>query len=144
MMRLFSALCIVVVSSAGCSDGTTEWTTAPEIGSTESSESNSFLAEGEKDLVREQVEDNFVLDAGMSGLESFIVIVVVDMKPDGTVVSARVDPSTQNSNPNWQLFAESCRRAVLRSSPLRMPVSKPYEAWKQMKFRFSGRELRGR
>ncbi len=101
------------------------------------------LSEGEKDMIREQVRANWITDAGMQGLEDMLVVLDVQMNPDGSVVSAEIDRSSSNGNPTWPIFAESCRRAVLKSSPLRMPPEKPYAAWKTMKLRFSARDLLG-
>jgi hypothetical protein len=39
------------------------------------------------------------------------------------------------------IFAETCRRAVYKSSPLRMPPEKPYEAWKEMTLVFHWNEM---
>ncbi len=101
------------------------------------------LSEGEKDMIREQVRANWITDGGMQGLEDMIVVLNVQMNPDGSVVSADVDRSSSNGYPSWPIFAESCRRAVLKSSPLRMPPEKPYAAWRIMKLRFSARDLLG-
>jgi len=79
----------------------------------------------------------------MDGIETMVVEIAVEMNPDGSVQSAKIDRSTDNGNPNWPAFAESCRRALLRSSPLRMPKDKPYEAWRRLTLRFTGKELSG-
>jgi outer membrane biosynthesis protein TonB len=99
------------------------------------------LSEGEKDMIREQVRANWITDGGMQGIEDMIVVLNVQMNPDGSVVSADIDRSSSNGYPTWPIFADSCRRAVLKSSPLRMPPEKPYAAWRFMKLRFSAREL---
>jgi len=101
------------------------------------------LSEGEKDMIREQVRANWFTDYGMQGLEDMIVVLNVQMNPDGSVVSADIDRSSSNGYPTWPIFAESCQRAVLKSSPLRMPPEKPYAAWRVMKLRFSARDLLG-
>jgi hypothetical protein len=100
----------------------------------------SFLP-SEKDTVRGQIAENWLIDAGLPELETMVAIVIVEMNPDGSVQSTRFDPATIRDDPNWELFAESCRRAVLKASPLRMPPDKPYAAWKTMKIAFSGREM---
>jgi hypothetical protein len=100
----------------------------------------SSVSVQEEDQVRGQVEDHWVVDVGTPGLEKFIVEIVVEMNPDGSVQSARIDPSNHNGDANWRKFAESCLRAVFKSSPLRMPANRPYEQWKQMRLVFSGRE----
>jgi hypothetical protein len=69
------------------------------------------------------------------------ITISVEMNPDGTVQSAVIEPSKDSDNPDWRLFAESCRRAIFRSSPLRMPLDKPYAAWKHITFTFKAKEM---
>ncbi len=68
----------------------------------------------------------------MAGLETTAVRIDVEKNPDGSVQVARIDPAADNGNPNWRDYAEMRRRAVLKSSPLRMPADKPYVVWKHM------------
>jgi len=99
------------------------------------------LSEGERDMIRQQVEGNMIYDVGMKGLEDIVVQVFVQMNPDGSVQDAKIDRSGFNGNPNWYVFAESARRAILKSSPLRMPLEKPYASWAKMTLVFPGREF---
>lgn len=101
----------------------------------------SNLGEKDKDAVRAQIEANFLLDPRMAGLEEMVVVVSVSMNPDGSVASSELDPSTDNGQPNWKLFAQSCLRAVEKSSPLTMPRDLPYNAWKEITLRFEGRTM---
>ena len=77
----------------------------------------------------------------MDGLETMAVQIDVEMNPDGSVQAAKIDPAGDNGNPNWHQFAATCLRAVLKSSPLRMPADKPYAAWKHMTLKFNARDL---
>jgi hypothetical protein len=77
----------------------------------------------------------------MAGLETMAVRIDVEMNPDGSVQVARIDPATDDGSPNWREFAEACRRAVLKSSPLGMPPGKPYAAWRKMTLMFDARAL---
>lgn len=101
------------------------------------------FSEREKDSVRRQIGRTWVADPGLPGIETMQVIIIVELNPDGSVQSTRFDPASISNDPNWERFAEACRRAVLRSSPLQMPPDKPYAAWKTMTVRFSGRDLIG-
>lgn len=98
------------------------------------------FSEREKDSIRRQIQENWLVDAGMAGLETMEATIIVEMNPDGSVQSARFDPASVSDDPNWEHFAEACRRAVLRASPLQMPRDKPYAAWKTVTLRFSARE----
>jgi hypothetical protein len=93
--------------------------------------------------VRRQVEYNWLLDLGMPGVENMEAEILVEMSPDGTVRSARIDESGNNGDPNWPKFAQSCRRAVLKSSPLRIPSSVPYEKWKRLTLVFNAKDMLG-
>jgi hypothetical protein len=99
------------------------------------------LSEGEKDLIKQQIEENSLVDPGMPGIEGFIVEVKVVLNPDGTVQTAKADFSKSNGHPNWGIFARTCERSVYKSSPLRMPADKPYAAWKEMTLVFHGKEM---
>jgi hypothetical protein len=101
----------------------------------------SPFTEPEKDLIRRQVSDHWVLDIGMPGLEEMDVRIVVELNPDGSISSAEIDPSDDNGDPNWHKFAESCQRAVMRSSPLQLPTNRSYEQWKTLVLRFNAREM---
>jgi len=99
------------------------------------------LSEGEKDLIKQQIEENSSVDPGMPGIEDFVVEVKVVLNPDGTVQTAKADFSKSDGHPNWGIFARTCERSVYKSSPLRMPADKPYEAWKEMTLVFHGKEM---
>ena len=101
------------------------------------------ISEGEKDMIRQQVQGNWIIDIGMQGLADMTVEVKVRMNPDGSVQSAKADPNSSNGHPNWPIFAHSCENAVLKSSPLRMPPDKPYQAWSTMTLVFNAREMLG-
>lgn len=104
---------------------------------------DSGSPESLKASVRRQISENWIFDVGMPGVEKMEATLLVEMNPDGSVQSVRIDPSGYNGDPNWGKFAEDCRRAVFRSSPLRMPVSAPYEEWKRMTLRFSAKDMLG-
>lgn len=99
------------------------------------------LSEGEKDLIKQQIEENSLVDPGMPGIEGFVVEVKVVLNPDGSVQSAKADFSKSNGHPNWGIFARTCERSVQKSSPLHMPPDKPYAAWKEMTLVFHGKEM---
>lgn len=106
-------------------------------------DADDSFSQREKDGVRRQVEERAVIDPGMPGLEEMQVAIIVEMNPDGSVQSARIDPASIRDDPNWKLFAENCLRAIYRASPLKMPPDKPYAAWKTITFVFNGRAMMG-
>lgn len=131
MMQHVAFLFLAVAVFAGCVEKTRDGSAVTDS------------AVGNDEIVRQQIAGNWVVDAGMAGLEDLVVRIIVDMDPDGSVRSAKIDGATNNGNPNWPIFAGSCRRAVLKSSPLRMSPDKPYEEWKRMTLNFTGREVAG-
>ena len=44
-------------------------------------------------------------------------------------------------DPNYRMFVESAKRAVMKCSPLRFPASMPYEDWKSTTFNFNPRDM---
>jgi hypothetical protein len=134
MNRAVALLVLLSFSCAGCAQG-------KRADGAPARDAQSTWPEGDKDTVRHQVEDHMRIDPRIAGLEEFVVEIAVVMNPDGSVQSARIDSSGDNGHPNWRVFAEQCLRAVLKSSPLRMPPDQPYQAWKTMTLVFHGREM---
>jgi hypothetical protein len=106
-------------------------------------DTDDSFSEREKDSIRRQVEKHWLIDLGLPDLETMAATIIVEMNPDGSVQSARVDPASIRDDPNWEHFVEACRRAVMRASPLQMPIDKPYAAWKTIRLLFSGRDIMG-
>jgi len=115
-MHLCMSLFIVLVCCASCAQETRQATVAVKPALSGSEAADSSLAEQEKDLIRKQVEENWIVDIGVAGLETMAVRIDVEMNPDGSVQVARIDPAIDNGNPNWREYAEMCRRAGLKSS----------------------------
>lgn len=140
-MRLRTPLLAVLACCAGCAQEARQATVVVQPAPSGSEAADSPLTGQEKDFIRQQVEENWIVDIGMAGLDTMAVRIDVGMNPDGSVQAARIDSATDNGNPNWREFAESCLRAVLKSSPLRMPAGKPYAVWKRMTLTFDARDL---
>lgn len=132
MNRVGVLILLLSVISAGCAHG--EQADAARAPKTQP-------ASAVDGLVRGQVEDHFLLDPGMEGLEDFVVEIHVTMNADGSIQSAKIEQSGDSGDPNWKQFAQACLRAVLKSSPLEMSPHKPYESWKTMTVVFRAREL---
>lgn len=137
----FAALLCVLLACGSCAGQTNGSSPGAQSKATRSPEQSASPAPSGDELVREQVRSNWIVDVGLAGLETMVVVIAAEMNPDGSVQSATIDPSTDNGNPNWPVFAQSCLRALLKSSPLRMPKDKPYEAWRRLTLRFTGKEI---
>jgi hypothetical protein len=139
-MRRCVSLFVVFVCAAGCAREARQAALAVQPAPAASAPDGS-LTEQEKESIRQQIREKWMLDVGMAGLETMTVQIDVEMNPDGSVRVARIDPGTDNGDPNWRLFAESCRRAVLKASPLRMPAGRSYTLWKRMSLVFDARAM---
>jgi hypothetical protein len=65
-----------------------------------------------------------------------------ELDPDGSVRSASIIPDKNKlADPNYLLFAESAKRAVLKCSPYKFLTSRPYEAWKIITFDFNAKSM---
>ena len=82
----------------------------------------------EIDFIKHQIENNWSFDAGAKGVDTFTVAIKISITPDGKVLSAEFDGAARSrmaSEPAYYSFATSAMRAVLRSSPLKAPPSRP-------------------
>jgi len=105
------------------------------LASCEQTPKSNATAQRDDDLsssVRRQIESHWALDAGLPDIEKFTVVVRVELAPDGAVRSASIieDLARMKSDANYRAFAESTLRAIYKASPLKIPASAPYEAWK--------------
>ena len=110
-------------------------------GPTEVDSADAPFTDAERGSIRNQIEKQWMVDGGTPNLDKMKVTISLEMNPDGTVQSATIEPSNDNDNPDWRSFAESCRRAIYRSSPLRMPRDKPYAAWRHIMLTFNAKEM---
>ena len=91
------------------------------------------LTASEEDGIRGQIEHNWNLGslAGSPDLAGMLVELRITLLPDGTV--SRVDILNTGTSPYFRQAAESAKRAVMVSSPLKLPPGKTYDT---MKLRF--------
>lgn len=86
----------------------------------------------EREAIRAHVQPHWFLDPGMKGISQLFVEIRVQVAPDGTVQSAKVvNAAPPGTERQFQAFAESARRAVLKSSPIPIPGGK-YDTFKDM------------
>jgi len=97
---------------------------APRAASNAPHNPNIPLSMTEEDAIRQRIVQNWNIDIGAKGVETFLVELQVIVSPDGTVQDARI-VRTQGDPPDaLRSFAESARRAALKASPLPLPPSK--------------------
>ncbi|HTO81018.1 MAG TPA: hypothetical protein VMQ73_02235 [Methylomirabilota bacterium] len=140
-MRRAAFILIFAAGCTGCDHAPGEDAASPAAQRSAADVRDSSLTKPERDAVRQQIDRVWLFDPGMPELDKMRVVVVVDLNRDGSVQSAGIESPPENASSNWKMFAESCIRAVEKSSPLRMPAGKPYEAWKRMILVFDAKEM---
>ena len=85
------------------------------------------LTASEEDGIRGQIERNWNLGslAGAPDLTGMLIEVRITLQPDGTVTNAKVINS--GSSPMFRQASEGAVRAVMISSPLKLPSGKTYK-----------------
>src|SRR5579885_254866 len=88
------------------------------------------LTSSEQDALRSQIQSNWYLDPGKKDAGDIVVEIRVQAAPDGTVIGVPqiLDMGRMATDPVYRSVAESARRAIQLSSPLRLPAGK-YQAW---------------
>lgn len=92
------------------------------------------LTASEEADIRNQIEANWNLGdlMGSPELKDVVIELRVSLGPDGQVNAVEV-LDTQLDNPSFRRVAESARRAVIISSPLKLPPGKSFPS---MRLRF--------
>jgi hypothetical protein len=87
------------------------------------------LTKSEEADIRHQIERNWNLGAlaGSPKLADRVIQVRIELQPDGTVTNVRV-LNDEAGNPDFRQAADSARRAIVISSPLRLPPGKTYKS----------------
>ncbi len=76
----------------------------------------------EEEMIRSQIYPNWFVPAGIKNAESIIVEIEVNIAESGEVISARIlDEKKCMAQQNTRVAAESAKRAVILSSPIKIP-----------------------
>ena len=81
----------------------------------------------ELDALRGQISNNWNVDPGKAKAADMIVDVSVELNPDRTVKRAALSAKSlarAGADPSYRTSAEAAIRAVMRSSPLKIPIEK--------------------
>ena len=108
----------------------------PEVVQTASRVFDAPLSSSVSDAIRRQVESKWNVPAGAPDAADLAVEIRILLLPDGTVLRADIIDQARLSEPFYQTMAESARRAVLLSSPLRDLPPEKYEQWREITFTF--------
>jgi TonB C terminal len=111
-------------------------TQTPATASNGKSELTSEIpfTDADEQSIREQVEQNWNLGSlsGSSELAGLVVQLRVELLPDGTVTKVDIE-NDQSGSSTFRQVADSAMRAVMQSSPLKLP---PGASFSVMHLRF--------
>lgn len=100
------------------------------------------LSTSERDAIASQIEQCWIVDVGMQGIEEIVVALNVQFNPDGSVYRIDfADPLQIAADQRFRVLAERARAAVQECSPIR--VSSNYNNWKNLTFRFNPKGMLG-
>ncbi len=102
------------------------------------------LTHGEIDAIRRQIEANWILPAGAREADKLSVEIRISLGPDGTVRTVEIVDTARLNRDGEEFFrsaAESAKRAVLKSNPLRGLPPEKYDLWRQMVINFDPRNI---
>jgi hypothetical protein len=117
---------------------------APRAASNAPHNPNIPLSMTEEDAIRQRIVQNWNLDIGAKGIETFFVELQLMVSPDGTVQDARIVRTQGEPADALRGFAEGARRAALRASPLPLPPSKAAQmTGGNLYLTFSARDMLG-
>lgn len=100
---------------------------------------NAQISMSDKDKIKQQIEINWNIPAGVKDAQNLVVELLVTVSEDGTVTSVKHigNASRYASEPNFRAAVDSAIRAVQRSSPLKdLPAGK-FSAWREMELVFN-------
>jgi hypothetical protein len=98
--------------------------------------------QGSERSIEMQVAHCWAIDPRWPGVKDMEVAIRAELDPDGAVRSVLAMPDQSKlSDPNYRMFVESAKRAIIKCSPLKFPASMPYEEWKTATFNFSPRDM---
>jgi outer membrane biosynthesis protein TonB len=89
------------------------------------------MTSSELDALRSQISNHWNVDPGRKDAAGIVVVIRVTAGPDGAVIGMPQieDTARLATDPVYRSIAESARRAILLSSPLKLPPGK-YDVWR--------------
>jgi hypothetical protein len=99
------------------------------------------VSASEKEYVASQIRNNWLVDVGAKGIETFVVELRLAILPDGTVTRVMVhNDFGRMSDGAYRSFAESAVRAAQKSSPLKLPPGRESQ-FSDVVLAFSGKDM---
>ena len=117
-------------------DNTDQQQQTPQPPQPQTTQLGQQLTMSERDALSQQIGGNWLIDPGQKGIEDIQIEIQATLAPDGTVMSAQiVDQMRVAWDERYRALAEAALRAVLKSSPMHVPLDK-YDLWKNMTISF--------
>ncbi len=99
------------------------------------------LSQNEIDALRSQIQNNWNVPAGMSGVEGMVIRVHMKLDESGTIVGMPDVQVTGGSASAQQALSGSATRAVMMSSPFKNLPRDKYDAWNEVIVNFDPSDL---
>ncbi|MBZ5758997.1 MULTISPECIES: hypothetical protein [Rhizobium] len=99
------------------------------------------LSQSEIDALRSQIQNNWNVPAGMSGVEGMVIRVHMKLDESGTIVGMPDVQVTGGSESAQQALSGSATRAVMMSSPFKNLPRDKYDAWNEVIVNFDPSDL---
>jgi hypothetical protein len=101
----------------------------------------SKLSQSEIDALRSQIQNNWNVPAGMSGVEGMVIKVHMKLDESGTIIGEPDVTVTGGSASSQQALSGSATRAVMMSSPFKNLPRDKYDAWNEVIVNFDPSDL---
>jgi hypothetical protein len=101
----------------------------------------SKLSESEIDALRSQIQNNWNVPAGMSGVEGMVIKVHMKLDESGAIIGEPDVTVTGGSASSQQALSGSATRAVMMSSPFKNLPRDKYDAWNEVIVNFDPTQL---
>jgi len=99
------------------------------------------LSQSEIDALRSQIQNNWSVPAGMSGVAGMVIRVHMKLDESGTIIGEPDVQVTGGSASSQQALSGSATRAVLMSSPFKNLPRDKYDAWNEVIVNFDPSDL---
>lgn len=102
---------------------------------------NSKLSQSEIDALRSQIQNNWSVPAGMSGVAGMVIKVHFKLDESGQLVGEPEVTVTGGSSSSQDALSSSATRAVMMSAPFKNLPRDKYDAWSEVVVNFDPSDL---
>ncbi len=99
------------------------------------------LSQSEIDALKSQIQNNWNVPAGMSGVEGMVIKVHFKLDESGQIIGEPEVTATGGASSSQDALAGSAKRAVMMSSPFKNLPRDKYDAWSEVVINFDPSQL---